>query len=100
MEGYIDDMLVKSKELFDHTKHLQEAFELLRRYDLKLNPFEMCFQSQFRQVFRLYGDPERDRDQCYLAQSYNGLSGSYLKKISAAIDWSVSSTWAVHIPFF
>ena len=29
MEVYIDDMLVKSKKLFDHTKHLQEAFELL-----------------------------------------------------------------------
>ena len=32
METYIDDMLVKSKERFDHTKHIQEAFELLRKY--------------------------------------------------------------------
>ena len=30
MEAYIDDMLVKSKERFDDTKHLQKAFELLR----------------------------------------------------------------------
>ena len=30
MEAYIDDMLVESKEGFDHTKHLQEAFELVR----------------------------------------------------------------------
>ena len=37
MEACIDDMLVKSKECFDHTKHLQEAFELLRRYCMKLN---------------------------------------------------------------
>ena len=29
MEVYIDDMLVKSKERFNHTKHLQEDFELL-----------------------------------------------------------------------
>ena len=29
MEVYIDDMLVKSKKHFDHTKHLQESFELL-----------------------------------------------------------------------
>ena len=35
MEVYIDDMLVKSKECFYHTKHLQEAFELLRRYNMK-----------------------------------------------------------------
>ena len=29
MEAYINDMLAKSKECFNHTKHLQEAFELL-----------------------------------------------------------------------
>ena len=40
MEAYIDDMLVKSKESFDHTKHLQEAFKLLRRYGMKLNPLK------------------------------------------------------------
>ena len=43
MEAYIDDMLVKSKEHFDHTKHLQEAFELLRRYGMKLNPLKCAF---------------------------------------------------------
>ena len=43
MEAYIDDMLVKSKEYFDHAKHLQEAFELLRRYDMKLNPLKCAF---------------------------------------------------------
>ena len=43
MEAYIDDMLVKSKEHFDHTKHLQEAFELLRRYGMKLNPLKCEF---------------------------------------------------------
>ena len=29
IEAYIDDILMKSKERFDHTKHLLEAFELL-----------------------------------------------------------------------
>ena len=43
MEVYVDDMLVKSKERFNHTKHLQEAFELLRRYDMKLNPLKCAF---------------------------------------------------------
>ena len=38
MEAYIDVMLVKSKERFEHAKHLQEAFELLRRYDQLLPP--------------------------------------------------------------
>ena len=44
MEAYIDDMLVKSKECFDHARHLQEAFELLRRYDMKLNPLKCGFR--------------------------------------------------------
>ena len=44
MDAYIDDMLIKSKELFDHTKHLQEAFELLRRYGMKLNPLKCVFE--------------------------------------------------------
>ena len=38
IEVYIDDMLVKSKERLDHAEHLQEAFELLRAYVMKLNP--------------------------------------------------------------
>ena len=38
MEVYIDDMLVKSKERSDHAEHLQETFELLRAYGMKLNP--------------------------------------------------------------
>ena len=38
MEVYIDDMLVKSKERPNHTRHLQETFKLLRRHNMKLNP--------------------------------------------------------------
>ena len=43
MEVYIDDMLVKSKELLHHVGHLKEAFELLRAYDMKLNPSKCAF---------------------------------------------------------
>ena len=43
MEVYIDDMIVKSKKCFDHTKHLQESFELLRKYSMKLNPLKCAF---------------------------------------------------------
>ena len=38
IEAYIDDMLVKSKECPDHAEHLQEAFELMRAYGMKLIP--------------------------------------------------------------
>ena len=43
MEVYIDDMLVKSKERPDHTTHLKEAFDLLKAYDMKLNPLKCAF---------------------------------------------------------
>ena len=43
IEIYIDDMLVKSKERSDHDEHLQEAFELLKAYGMKLNPSKCSF---------------------------------------------------------
>ena len=47
MEIYIDDMLVKSKERMNHATHLQEAFDLLRAYDMKLNPLKWAFGVSF-----------------------------------------------------
>ena len=38
MEVYIYDMLVKSLRTEDHLTHLQETFEILRKYNMKLNP--------------------------------------------------------------
>ena len=43
IEVYIDDMLVKSKKHPDHAEHLQEAFELLRAYGMKINPSKCTF---------------------------------------------------------
>ena len=43
MEVYIDGMLVKSKERPDHATHLQESFEILKAYCMKLNPSKCAF---------------------------------------------------------
>ena len=43
MEVYIGDMLVKSKEISDHVTHLQEEFEILKAYDMKINPSKCAF---------------------------------------------------------
>ena len=43
MEVYIDDMLIKSKEQPDHATHLQQVFDLLRTYDMKLDPAKCAF---------------------------------------------------------
>ena len=41
MELYVDNLLVKSKEETDHLRHLAEAFGVLRKFQMKLNP-AMC----------------------------------------------------------
>lgn len=43
MEVYIDDMLVKTKKAEDHVDHLQETFEVLKKYGMKLNPSKCSF---------------------------------------------------------
>ena len=43
MEVYINDMLVKSKRCLDHAAHLQQTFDLLRKYGMKLNLLKCTF---------------------------------------------------------
>ena len=43
MEVYIDDMLVKSTKSDLHITHLSEAFQILRNYNMKLNPAKCSF---------------------------------------------------------
>ena len=43
VEVYVDDMLVKSLDEERHVEDLQETFETLRRYKMKLNPSKCAF---------------------------------------------------------
>ena len=43
IEVYIDDMLVKSTTAELHIAHLSEAFQILRNYNMKLNPAKCAF---------------------------------------------------------
>ena len=44
MEAYIVDMLIKSKERPNHANHLQQVFDLLKTYGMKLNPAKCAFR--------------------------------------------------------
>ena len=44
MEVYIDNMLVKSEQRPDHAAHLQQAFNILQEYGMKLNPLKCAFE--------------------------------------------------------
>jgi len=43
MEVYLDDMSVKSLKKEDHVKHLEECFEILNQYQMKLKPTKCTF---------------------------------------------------------
>ena len=43
VEVYVDDMFVKSLDEGSHLDNLQETFETLRRYKMKLNPSKCAF---------------------------------------------------------
>jgi len=43
IEVYIDDMVVKSKVVFEHMGDLGNIFEILRKHKLHLNAFKCSF---------------------------------------------------------
>ena len=43
VEVYIDDMLVKSLKATDHIQHLRQCFDVLNKYNMKLNPAKCTF---------------------------------------------------------
>ena len=43
VQVYVDDMLVKSRREEDHLKDLEETFDILRSYNMKLNPSKCAF---------------------------------------------------------
>lgn len=43
MEVYVDDILVKSKQVDDHVCDLDEIFQILRNYQMRLNPLKCTF---------------------------------------------------------
>jgi hypothetical protein len=50
MEVYMDNMLVKSIQANDHIVDLSEAFDMLRRYGMKLNPSKCAFGVSSRKL--------------------------------------------------
>lgn len=44
MEVYVNDMLVKSLKAMDHVIHLDNIFQILRKYRMKLNPLKCAIE--------------------------------------------------------
>ncbi|KAK8954187.1 hypothetical protein KSP39_PZI001996 [Platanthera zijinensis] len=43
LEVYVDDLMVKSREVDSHLQDLEETFDTLRRYKMRLNPLKCIF---------------------------------------------------------
>lgn len=43
VEVYINNIVIKSRTHFEHLHHLKEAFDLMHKYDMKLNPLKCAF---------------------------------------------------------
>lgn len=43
MQVYVDDMIVKTKQVVDHASDLRETFENIRRHKMRLNPAKCSF---------------------------------------------------------
>lgn len=44
IEVYVDDMLAKILKAKEHMNNLKESFEVLRKYNIKLNPAKCAFR--------------------------------------------------------
>ena len=99
MEADINNMLVKSKERFDHIQHLQETFELLRKHDIKLNPLKCAFgisSSKFLGFMVTQRGIEANPVQL---KSIMESQAPYLQERSTTTDWLASSPRVIHILF-
>ena len=54
MKVYVDDMLVKSLQTIDHVRNLEEAFSILRRHHMKLNPTKCAFRVTSEKFFKFF----------------------------------------------
>ena len=52
VEVYVDDMLVKSLDRGKHLHDLQETFDILRQYNMKLNPSKCAFRVSSGKLLR------------------------------------------------
>ncbi|XP_019256310.1 PREDICTED: uncharacterized protein LOC109234699 [Nicotiana attenuata] len=83
IEVYIDDTLVKSVKAGDHIDHLKEAFDILRRYKMKLNPEKCAFDVALGKFLGVFGVATGDRGQPRPNQSY--------QKDTLALDYQEES---------
>ena len=107
MEVFVDDMLVKSLDEKKHLDNLQETFDTLKQYNMKLNPSKCAFGVSSRKFLRFMVsqrgiEANRDKIQAILnmepprnIKEVQSLTGQV-----AALNRFVSKATNKYLPFF
>ena len=107
MEMYIDDMLVKSITAELHIAHLSEAFQILRAYNMKLNPAKCAFgvsTGKFLSFIVNYrgikANPNKIKVVLDMSPPSNIKEVQRLTRRIAALSWFMSKVSDKCQPFF
>ena len=107
VEVYVDDMLVKSQDEEIHLDDLQETFDTLRQYNMKLNPSKCAFGVSsgkflgFMVSHRgIEANPDKIRAILDMKPSQNVKEVQSLTGRVAALNKFVSKDTVKCLPFF
>ena len=107
VEVYVDDMLVKSLDEGKHLDDLQETFNTLRRYNMKLNPSKCTFGVASEKFLGfmvshrgIEANPEKIKEILDMKLSQNIKEVQSLTRRVAALNRFVSKATDKCLPFF
>ncbi|GFS41430.1 multidrug resistance-associated protein 14 [Actinidia rufa] len=107
MDAYIDDMVVKSKEEFDHLRDLSEIFAILRQHKLRLNAAKCAFSVGLEKFLGhlvtrrgIEANPEQIAAIDRLTNPRNAKEVQKLTGMAAALNRFISKSSDKCRPFF
>ena len=107
VEVYVDDMLVKSLDEEEHLDDLQEIFDTLRRFSMKLNPSKCVFRVSSEKFLRfmvshrgIEANPEKIKAILNMKPPQSIKEVQSLTRRVAALNRFVSKATDKCLPFF
>jgi hypothetical protein len=107
VEVYVDDMLVKSRKATNHLTDLEETFDTLRRYRMKLNPAKCAFGVSSGKFLGfmvssrgIEANPEKVRAVLEMQAPRTTKQLQQLTGRIAALNWFISRSTDKCLPFF
>ena len=104
---YVDDMLVKSKEEESHLDDLNETFNMLRQYSVKLNPSKCAFGVSLGKFLGfmvsqrgIEANLEKVRAILEMSSPKTVKEVQSLTRRGAALNWFISKATDKYLPFF